>query len=57
MERETIVASDIQASDPCELLNSPSQDFTLRPYFDWICLGIACLIGLLLHYVSFRIPW
>jgi hypothetical protein len=57
MEREGTVSSDTRVSDPSELLNPASQDFTLRPYFDWICLVIACLIGLISHYVSFRIPW
>ena len=31
--------------------------FTLRPHVDWISLGIAVLLGLLVRFINVHIPW
>lgn len=31
--------------------------FSLRPHVDWIALGLAFLLALLLRYVPVHIPW
>ncbi len=40
-----------------EQYEKPERMLTLRPHIDWICLWVACGIGLLSRYVKLHIPW
>lgn len=45
----------VSRSQPPE--KAPDANFSLRPYIDWISLGISLLLGLLCRYVDLHLAW
>jgi hypothetical protein len=50
------VLSESKSNEP-EQQKGEMFSFSLKGHLDWISSAIAVLLGLLLHYANFHIPW